>query len=80
MIPLPITEQYQQKEWKIKLFIVKNIGFPLQMIQNLRNRIMHKTQKIETAVTQGNKRNKGSTSHIIVLLCVRSLIYLEALV
>ena len=45
MITLPITEQRKQQKWKIILFIVKNSGFPLQMIQNLRNKLMHKTQR-----------------------------------
>jgi len=56
MIALPITEQYQQKEWKIILFVVENNGFPLQMIQNLRNKIMHKTHETETAATQRQQK------------------------
>ena len=45
VIKLPITEQCKQQEWKIILLIVKNNGFPLQMIRHLRNKILHKTHK-----------------------------------
>ena len=55
MIALPITEQCKQQEWKIILFIVKNNGFPIKIIQNPRNKIRYKTH--ETAATQ-RKQNK----------------------
>ena len=37
MLSTPITEQARQKEWNTICTIVKNNGFPLQNIHNLRN-------------------------------------------
>jgi hypothetical protein len=55
MIALPLQNDVNNKNGKF-LFIVKNNGFPLQMIQNLRNKIMHKTHKNETAATQRQQK------------------------
>ena len=45
MITLPTTEQVKQQEWNIILTILRNNEFPLQIIHNLKNKLMLKTQQ-----------------------------------
>jgi hypothetical protein len=56
MLPTPITEQAGQQEWNTVCTIARNNEFPLQIVDNLRNKIM-KTQKKYSYKTQ---RKNGS--------------------
>jgi hypothetical protein len=42
MLTLPITEQFKQ-EMNVTLTITKSNSFPLQLIHNLKDKLMHKT-------------------------------------
>jgi hypothetical protein len=42
MLTLPITKQAKQQEWKIILAIAQNNGFPLQIIHNLKKKLLAK--------------------------------------
>jgi hypothetical protein len=59
MITLPIPKQAKQQEWNIILTIAKKNGFPLQIIHKLKNKIILKTQKIQTHTNI--KKNKWGT-------------------
>jgi hypothetical protein len=52
MLTLPITKQAKQQEWKIILAIAQNNGFPLQIIHNLKKKLMAKKQKLPTTTTK----------------------------
>jgi hypothetical protein len=39
------TEQARQQEWNSIHTVARNNGFPLQIIRNLKNKLIHKTQK-----------------------------------
>jgi len=52
MITLPITQQAKQQEWNIILTIPRNNGFPLQIIHNLKNKLMLVTQQTTAIPTQ----------------------------
>jgi len=45
MITLPITEKSKQEEWKTILTIVKNNGYPVNTINNLKTKLIAKEQK-----------------------------------
>jgi len=49
---IQITKQAKQQEWNIILTIARNNGFPLQTIQNFKNKLMLKTQKTESTPRQ----------------------------
>jgi hypothetical protein len=51
MLKIPITEQAQQQEWNTIHTIARNNGFPLQIIHNLKNKLILKTQKTENTLT-----------------------------
>ena len=62
MLSIPITEQARQK-WNTMRTIPRNNGFSLQIIRNLNNKLILKTQK--NTLTQTQERN-GSHLHITV--------------
>jgi hypothetical protein len=39
------TKQERQQEWNSIYTMARNNGFPLQIIRNLKNKLIHKTQK-----------------------------------
>jgi len=45
MLTIPITERARQQEWNTIHTIPRNNGFPLQIIHNLKNKLIIKTQK-----------------------------------
>jgi len=45
MIPLPITEESKQEEWKAILAIARKNGYPINTINNLKTRLIPKKQK-----------------------------------
>ena len=45
MIMLPIIQQAKLQEWNITVTIPRNNGFPLQIIHNLKNKLMLITQQ-----------------------------------
>jgi hypothetical protein len=51
MLKIPITEQARQQEWNTIHTTARNNGFPLQIIHNLKNKLMLKTQKTENTLT-----------------------------
>jgi len=58
MITLPITEQAKQQEWNLILTIARNKGFPLQIIHNLKNKLMLKLQQTKVTTTQKQRKKK----------------------
>ena len=54
MLSTPITEQTRQREWNTICIIAKNNGFPLRIIQNLRNKII-RTQETKNTPIQTQK-------------------------
>ena len=52
MLTLPIIKQAKQQEWKIVLAIAQNNGFPLQIIHNLKKKLVAKKQKLRTRTTK----------------------------
>ena len=58
MIALPIAEQRKQQKWKIIVSITENNDFLLQMILNLRDKIVHKTTiNLELLLQKHNNKN-----------------------
>jgi hypothetical protein len=55
MLPTPITEQAKQQEWDSICTIAMNNGFPLQIIYNLKNKII-KTLKAKNTPTQTQRK------------------------
>jgi len=51
-LTLPITKQAKQQEWKIILAVAQNNRFPLQIIHNLKKKLMDKKQKLPTTTTK----------------------------
>jgi hypothetical protein len=51
MIPLPITEESKQEEWKAILAIAKINGYPVNTINNLKTRLIAKKQKQQQNLT-----------------------------
>jgi len=51
MLMIPITEQARQQEWNTIHTIARNHGFPLQIIHNLQNKLILKTQKTDNTLT-----------------------------
>ena len=49
---LPITKQAKQQEWKIVLGIAQNNGFPLQIVHNLKKKLMAKKQNLPATTTK----------------------------
>ena len=80
MITLPIIEERKHQEWKIILLIAKNKVFPLKMIHGLKDKIRQKQTRYQNYFYTNTKEEKMDHSHIIALLYVRSLIYLNTLV
>jgi hypothetical protein len=56
MLWTPITEQARQQEWNVISTIARNNGFPLQIIHNLKKNLLLKTQKIESTLTQTQRK------------------------
>ena len=56
MLTIPITEQARQQEWNTIHTIARNNGFPLQIIHNLKNKLILQTQKTENTLTQTPRR------------------------
>ena len=52
MLSIPIIEQARQQEWNVISNIARNNGFPLQIIHNLMKKLLLKTRKIESTLTQ----------------------------
>ena len=52
MLTLPITKQDKEQEWKIILAAAQNNGFPLQIIHNLKKKLVAKKQKLPTTTTK----------------------------
>jgi hypothetical protein len=73
---LPFTEQTKQQEWNVIFTIARNNGLPLQIICNLKNKLILKTQQTITTPTQTQKK-EWDTSHITVHLYTGSPIYLN---
>ena len=48
MLTMLITEQERQQEWNIILPIARSNGFPLQIIHNLKNKLILKKQETLT--------------------------------
>ena len=57
MITLPMTEQAKQ-EWNIILTIDRNNSFALQIIHNLKNKLMPKTKQTKATLTQTQQKKK----------------------
>jgi len=62
MISIPITEQARQQERNIISAIARNNCFPLQIIHNLKNELLLKTQKQKA---QSHKHNERNGSHLL---------------
>jgi len=60
MLTLPITKQAKKQEWKIILTIAQNNGFPLQIIHNLKKKLMVKKQNTPTTITQNKNKKIGN--------------------
>jgi hypothetical protein len=58
MITLPIAEQTKQKEWKIMFTIARHKGSSLQIIHNLKNKLMLITHQTKTIRTQIQHKEK----------------------
>ena len=56
MLTILITEKARQQEWNIICPIPRNNGFPLQIIHNLKNKLILKTQKTESTLTQTQQK------------------------
>ena len=55
MLPTPITEQARQQEWKTICTIARNNGFRLQIIHNLKNKLILKTKNRKYTQTDTKK-------------------------
>jgi len=55
MLSTPTTEQARQQEWDSICTIAMNNGFPLQIIYNLKNKII-KTLKAKNTPTQAQRK------------------------
>jgi hypothetical protein len=51
------TEQARQQEWNSNHTMARNNDFPLQVICNLKNKLIHKTQKTENTLTLTQRKN-----------------------
>jgi len=56
MLTILITEQARQQEWNIICPVARSNGFPLQIIHNLKNKLILKTQKTESTLTQTQRK------------------------
>ena len=56
MLTIPITEHARQHEWNTIHTMARNNGFPLQIIHNLKNKLILKTQKTENTFTQTQRK------------------------
>lgn len=61
MTTLPITERCKQQEWNIILSRAKFSAFPLHIIHNLKNKLLHKTQKTKNSSAQTQTKKKWIT-------------------
>jgi hypothetical protein len=52
VLTLPITQLAKQQEWNIILAIAQNNGFPLQIIHNLKKKLIAKKQKLPNTTTK----------------------------
>jgi hypothetical protein len=52
MLTLPITKQAKQQEREVIFAIAQNNGYTMQIIQNLKKKLMAKKQKLQTTTTK----------------------------
>jgi hypothetical protein len=57
MLTTPATEQARQQEWKTICTIARSYGFPLQIVQNLENKLILNTQKTKIHPRRCKERN-----------------------
>jgi hypothetical protein len=79
MITMPITHHTIGREWHKMLKMTQNIGFPKQIIYELKERLITNKRKA-THTPHNNKVTDGLPSHFTVLPCIRSQIYLKKMV
>jgi hypothetical protein len=73
MITLPITQQSKQQEWKIRLTIARNNGFPGHIIHDLKKKLITKKQKQKHITIQQNKKWITFTYHSPLIRRVTNL-------
>jgi hypothetical protein len=59
MITMPITEQSKQDEWKTILTMARNNGYPTNIINNLKKKLIAKKQKQQQPATISHNKKMG---------------------
>jgi hypothetical protein len=62
------TEQARQQEWNSIRTMARNNDFPLQIIRNLKNKLIRKTQKTENTLTLTQRKKWITLTYLSPLI------------